>query len=263
MFEAARSQVRDAYASRDSLLIQSVSALNELNKASNLMFERLREWYSIHFPEMNVLDSDKYCLLVEAIDKENVDVSKIAQIVGGGKAADVASKVRSSMGISFTFKDLAAVKCLASHILELKKLRLELENYQAGVAREVCPNLCHLLEPTLAARIVAQAGGLMRLATLPASTVQVLGAEKALFKHLRSNAKPPKHGVIFNHPAICNAPKKQRGKLARALATKISTAAKADAFSKRFIAEKLKADFEKRVNEIQRAKSGRNSNKRF
>lgn len=262
MFEAARSQVRDAYASRDSLLIQTVSALNESNKASNLLFERLREWYSIHFPELNVLDVEKYCLLVEALDKDNVDLSRIAQIVGGGKAADIANKARSSMGISFGFKDLAAVKRLALSILELRKLRVELEDYQAGVARELCPNLCHLLEPTLAARIVAQAGGLLRLATLPASTVQVLGAEKALFKHLRNNAKPPKHGIIFNHPAICNAPKKQRGKLARSLSTKISTASKADAFTKRFIAEKLKADFEKRVKEIQRGKQSE-KNRRF
>ncbi len=252
LFERARMSVRKAYAKRDSLLIQTVNALNELNKATNLLFERLREWYSIYFPELYVAEPEKYCLLVEAIDKENIDEAKLASIVDVGKASQIASKSRSSMGIDFEAKDLRAVKLLAARICELKKLRAELEEYQANIARELCPNLCYLLEPALAARIVSQAGGLEKLAVLPASTIQVLGAEKALFKHLRQNARPPKHGVIFNHPAICNAPKKQRGKIARALATKIFIASKADAFTKNFIAEKLKANFEKRLKDIQR-----------
>jgi nucleolar protein 56 len=97
---------------------------------------------------------------------------------------------------------------------------------------------------------VAQAGGLHRLSFFPASTIQVLGAEKALFKHLRSGSKPPKHGLIFQHSSIGMSPKKVRGKIARALAAKLTIASKADAISHNFIAEKLKASFEAHTKRI-------------
>ena len=100
-------------------------------------------------------------------------------------------------------------------------------------------------------KLVAAAGGLGKLALMPASTVQVIGAEKALFKHLRNKSiAPPKHGIIFQHAAISTAPKKVRGKIARALATKITLAAKADVYTKRFIGPEVKDKFEKRLNDI-------------
>jgi len=98
--------------------------------------------------------------------------------------------------------------------------------------------------------LIAQAGGLSKLASFPSSTVQVIGAEKALFKHLRSGSPPPKHGLIFQHVLISTSPKHARGKIARALAAKIAIAAKADAYSHNFIAEKLKEQFEARAKDI-------------
>jgi nucleolar protein 56 len=115
---------------------------------------------------------------------------------------------------------------------------------------EMAPNLKALAGPTISARLISLAGGLEELARLPSSTIQVLGAEKALFRALRTGARPPKHGIIFQHPLLHQAPRWQRGKIARALAGKISIAAKVDVFSGNFVGDRLKADLEKRIAEI-------------
>ncbi len=116
---------------------------------------------------------------------------------------------------------------------------------------EVAPNLKALVGGAkLAARLMSLAGGLKELAMMPASTIQVLGAEKALFRHLRTGAKPPKHGVIFQYPAINRSPWWQRGKIARALAGKLAIAARVDYFSGEYIGEELKKELEQRIQEI-------------
>ncbi|VVC00884.1 putative NOP5 family protein [uncultured archaeon] len=139
---------------------------------------------------------------------------------------------------------------LSMEIQAIWKLRDSVEKYEAKLATELCPNMAHIAGPELAAKLVAQAGGLKRMATFPSSTIQVLGAEKALFKHLKSGSRPPKHGLIFQHPIIGRSPKKARGKLARALAAKLTIACKADAMSHNFIAEKLKAQFDMQAKRI-------------
>ncbi|MEM0320545.1 MAG: hypothetical protein QXS67_03955, partial [Candidatus Nezhaarchaeales archaeon] len=111
-------------------------------------------------------------------------------------------------------------------------------------------NLKELIGPVLGARLIALAGGLERLAKLPASTIQLLGAEKALFRALRTGSKPPKHGVIFQYPEIHRSPKWQRGKIARALAGKIAIAARVDFFTGEYIADELKEDLKNRIKEI-------------
>jgi nucleolar protein 56 len=142
------------------------------------------------------------------------------------------------------------VRSWANTVLSLYALREDVEKYTDALAVRICPNMSHLAGPALAAKLVAKAGSLHKLATFPASTVQVIGAEKALFKHLKAGSKPPKHGVIFQHPLISTSPKKVRGKIARALAGKLSIAAKADAITHHFIAEKLKESFEARAKAI-------------
>ncbi|MEM4389490.1 MAG: hypothetical protein QXG98_02410 [Candidatus Micrarchaeia archaeon] len=250
LFEKARLGVREAFIQRDRILIHTISAIDELAKTNNLLYERLAEWFKIYFPEMRADEPEKYCALVEIVDKERFDVGRVAQIVGEAKARELEAKARMSLGIDLQNKDLEEIRLFASRLRAHYELRRQLEGYLESLAREVCPNLTHLLGAPLAAKLIAQAGGLSRLATLPASTVQILGAEKALFKHLRAKTKPPKHGLLFQHPLISTAPKKQRGKIARALAAKVAIAAKADAFTKHFIAEKLKVEFESRVKAI-------------
>ena len=115
---------------------------------------------------------------------------------------------------------------------------------------QICTNVKAVAGSNLGGRLIALAGGLERLAKFPASTVQVLGAEKALFRSLRTGSRPPKHGIIFQHQLIHQAPRWQRGKIARALAGKIAIAARIDAFTQTDNSAKLKMDLEKRVKEI-------------
>jgi nucleolar protein 56 len=116
---------------------------------------------------------------------------------------------------------------------------------------EVAPNIKALAGSLLGARLIALTGGLINLAKMPASTVQVLGAEKALFRSLKTGARPPKHGIIFQHTIIHDGKRWQRGKMARALAGKLAIAARSDAFSGKYIGDDLKANFERRIKEIQ------------
>ena len=248
-FQKAKKRVTIAISSRDNLLIQTVSAVDELNKSSNLMFERLTEWYGMCFPEFKTSDNAKYVEVVLNIDRENPDMKELEKIFGPS-AQPVFDKARRSMGSHLSEEDLAQIRALASQIKMVWALRDSVEAYEMKVAAELCPNMSYIAGPAFAAKLVAQAGGLQRISTMPSSTIQVLGAEKALFKHLRSGSRPPKHGLIFQHPLISMSPKKARGKISRLLAARLTIAAKADAMSHNFIAEKLKASFEERAKKI-------------
>ena len=116
----------------------------------------------------------------------------------------------------------------------------------------IAPNTSKIIGPLIGARLIALAGGMQRMAMLPASTVQILGAEKALFRFKKEGGRPPKHGVIFQHPLINRAQKTERGRIARLLANKISTAMKADVFTKRDIADELQQDIDIRLQEIRK-----------
>ncbi len=148
----------------------------------------------------------------------------------------------------------------SEEIEECTMLRKELENLQnlrdylqttiESKVKRIAPNLSELVGEIIAARLINLAGGLKRLSAMPASTIQVLGAEDAFFQHLRKGTPCPKHGVIFQIAEIRNAPKKKRGKIARALAGKIAIAARVDYYGGEFVADKLKEEFKNRVEEI-------------
>ena len=249
-FRDARQKLKQAYAGKDAVLVHTVNSLDEMDKVANLFMERLREWYGIYFPELKVTDPEAFCRIVATSDRSDLDEATLADAAGPEKAKEIIAAAKKSVGADFSEYDLKEVRALASQVSSIYALRAEVSEYQSAFVKKMAPNLCHLVEPALAAKLIAQAGNLQRLAFFPASTVQVLGAEKALFKHLRTGTLPPKYGLIFQHPLIGNAPPAHAGKLARALATKLSIAAKADAFSHNFIADKLKAGFEKRAAEI-------------
>jgi nucleolar protein 56 len=106
--------------------------------------------------------------------------------------------------------------------------------------------------PTLGAKLIRYTGGLGRLTVVPSGTIQLLGAEKALFRHLKEKADPPKYGVIFQHPMINQAKWWHRGKIARTFASKISIAARIDYYGGEFIADTLEKQMEKRVAEVKK-----------
>ena len=139
-------------------------------------------------------------------------------------------------------------KTLAAVNDEIQRLQDQIEIDMKTIA----PNTSKIIGPLIGARLIALAGGMQRMAMLPASTVQILGAEKALFRFKKEGGRPPKHGVIFQHPLINRAQKTERGKIARLLANKISTAMKADVFTKRDIADELQQDIDIRLQEIRK-----------
>ncbi|MEA3202298.1 MAG: nucleolar protein 56 [Thermoplasmata archaeon] len=240
--ELGRSGVRTASSKRDMHVVQAVDAIDELHEQANILVERLREWYGLHFPEM--VDASQPNEEVAALISSHADRDAIM-------AAQPQYKIASSMGGPLPELEQAAVRQLARTASTLYSTRAELEKYLDQAMPEVAPNVSVLLQPVLAARMVKQAGGIRRLATMPAGTIQTLGAEKALFRHIKEGKRPPKHGFLMQHPLVHRAPRHQRGALARSLAAKVALAARADVFTKsKESGARLAEEFAKRAEAL-------------
>jgi nucleolar protein 56 len=166
------------------------------------------------------------------------------------RAENIGMVAEKSMGADMAEQDLAEIQALSKNVLELYELRKNMESYVEKTMEEVAPNTKAVAGALLGARLIAIAGSLQNLAMRPASTIQVLGAEKALFRSLKTGARPPKHGLIFQHALLHDAKRWQRGKIARVLAGKLAIAARSDAFGGRYVGDALKADIDKRLEEI-------------
>ena len=252
--ELAKLRIKGASEKRDLIIAQSIQTLDDLDRTVNLFMGRLREWYGVYFPEldrliekhetyarlvMNLGDRESYT--AEALEKENIPKER---------AGLVAKAAESSMGADIAERDLEQIQALAKNVLEFYELRKNMENYIDRTMEEIAPNVRAVAGALLGARLIAIAGSLQNLAMRPASTIQVLGAEKALFRSLKTGARPPKHGLIFQHTLLHDAKRWQRGKIARVIAGKLAIAARADAFGGHFIGDRLKADINKRLEEI-------------
>ncbi|MEO3993258.1 MAG: C/D box methylation guide ribonucleoprotein complex aNOP56 subunit [Desulfurococcaceae archaeon TW002] len=254
MLQVTRIKLRSFAAKRDLLAIQAIRSIDDIDKTINLFASRMREWYSVHFPELDDLieDHKMYATIIyEFGDREEISLEKLRKLgFSESRATRIYEASRKSMGADLSEVDVERIRDFVGVILNLYELRDKLSEYLSQVMREAAPNITELVGPTLGARLLSLAGSLEDLAKMPASTIQVLGAEKALFRALRTGGRPPKHGVLFQHPEIHTAPKWQRGKISRAIATKLAIAAKADYFTGRFIADKLKKDLQERITEI-------------
>ncbi|WP_054853012.1 C/D box methylation guide ribonucleoprotein complex aNOP56 subunit [Vulcanisaeta distributa] len=249
-----RHKLRQVAEKRDLFIAQAISSVDDLDKILNLISSRVREWYGLHFPELEdlVKDHKEYMTLVTELGhRSNFTLDNLTKLgLSQDRAKRIAEAASKSVGAEMADWDLEPIRTYARIYVQLSDLRNKLSEYIDEAMVEVAPNIRELVGPLLGARLLMLAGGLMRLALLPASTIQVLGAEKALFRALRTGGKPPKHGVIFQFPEIFRAPRWQRGKIARALAAKLAIAAKADAFTGNFIAPRLKEDLMKRIQEV-------------
>jgi nucleolar protein 56 len=254
--EYTRRKLRRVAAKRDMLAVQAIRAIDDIDKTINLFATRIREWYGVHFPELDELvkEHEDYIRLVAEIGhRDNITVESLKRIgFSEAKASKIVEAAASSVGADLSEHDAEAIRTLARIVLDLYQLRRTLTSYLGDVMSEVAPNITALVGPLLGARLLSLAGGLEKMAMLPASTIQVLGAEKALFRALRTGGRPPKHGVIFQYPEIHKSPKWQRGKIARALAAKLAIAAKIDAFTGRFLGDKLREELEARIQEIKK-----------
>ncbi|MBI5223231.1 NOP58 family protein [Candidatus Micrarchaeota archaeon] len=257
----SKDTVREALKSRDMLLSGVTKTIVDLDQIINMLGERLEHWYEIYFPEIYMEDKVKYAQAVLAIDRQNPNEEQLSALFGPKKAQEIIDKSKTSLGANLAIEDLEKCRALADEIISMKELKNNLEDYQKDLAGQICPNLTALAGAEIAARMLAHIGSLKRLAILPASTLQVIGAENSLFKHLKNRRiPPPKHGIIFQHPKISSSPKAVRGKIARALSNKMALALKADAYTKNDLSKMLIEGFEKRVSQIMKDYE-RNKNK--
>lgn len=225
---------------RDDHLSQAINAMDDLEKTINILYSRLREWYGLHFPELEKLvDGNQFLRLVSEFGSRE----RIAEL-----------KDVQSVGFELTPEDEESISRLAQLIEETKSSTASLQAYIEKEMKSFAPNVTEIAGPIIGARLIDLAGGLKRLARMPSGTIQLLGAEKALFRHLKTKTKPPKHGVLFQHPDIHRSPYWQRGAIARAYAGKIGIAARADYYSKRFIAGELRKDLESTIEQIRESR---------
>ncbi len=240
----AKGALTEAMSREDLLLIQAVEAIEDLDEALNILTERLREWYSLHFPELSkeVVDHVKYVEKISAYGSRD----------GFAESDEYGELAGDSIGIELGDADIKALKEYAKRIEETFAFRDVLEGYISEKMEDVAPNIMALAGPLVGAKLISIAGGVMKLARMPASRIQVLGAQKAMIRHLREKALPPKHGVIFQHPLVKMAPWWQRGRIARSFAAKIAIAARVDAFSKEYVADELKKKLNDRVEAIRK-----------
>jgi len=224
----------------DVHLGQAVRAYDDLVSTNNLLSERLHEWYGLHFPELEVVvGGDAY-------------VKAVADIGARPEVLSSLDLKMDSIGSDIAPEDLDSVRTLAAALKETMSARAKIERYVDLRMKDVAPNVSSLAGPVIGARLIMQAGSLGRLASMPSGTIQLLGAEKAMFRHLREGSRPPKHGILFQHPLVHNSPPWQRGAIARALAAKMCLAARADAYSHSDISELLKTQLDRRVAEIRK-----------
>jgi nucleolar protein 56 len=227
-------RIQEASEQMDLHISQSINALDEIDKISNTLGTRMREWYGLHFPELDNLiqNANTYSLLVSNCGKrDNITKEFLETIdIPENKIEIITEVSKRSRGGKITEQNLLIVQNIAQQVISLNKIRKNLEDHIDASMEDVAPNVKGLLTASVGARLISKAGSLRRLASLSASTIQILGAEKALFRTLKTGSDPPKHGILFQHPVIHSAPKWQRGKMARAIAAKTAIAARLDVY---------------------------------
>jgi len=247
----ARRAVGRALSEREATISQTVHLLGDLDKTLNTLSSRLREWYGLHFPELSRLVEDHrtYANIVSTLDDRAHFNGESLMTLGfsAAKAEKIIKAAQGSMGAPLLQEDQAQVHQLAVNLLALYDYRRSLEEYLSALAEEVAPNLSEVAGPVIAAKLIEKAGSLRKLAMMPSSTIQLLGAEKAMFRAMKTKSKPPKHGLIFQHPFVHSSSHRLRGRSARSLAAKLAIAARADAFSGKPIGAELKRELESKL----------------
>jgi nucleolar protein 56 len=249
-------KIQEASEQMDLHISQSINALDEIDKISNTLGTRMREWYGLHFPELDNLlqNPNTYSQLVSCCGtRDNITKEFLESIdIPENKIEIIMEVAKRSRGGRITEQNLLIVQNIAQQVISLNKIRKNLEEHIETSMEEVAPNVKGLLTASVGARLISKAGSLRRLASLSASTIQILGAEKALFRTLKTGSDPPKHGILFQHPVIHSAPKWQRGKMARAIAAKTAIAARLDVYGQNpEINQALSNKLADRITEIQ------------
>ncbi|KAK7868279.1 hypothetical protein R5R35_013874 [Gryllus longicercus] len=234
----SRAKVKFNVNRSDNMIIQSIALLDQLDKDVNTFSMRIREWYSYHFPELIkiVPENYMYAKVAQFIkNRKELDESKLEGleeiVLDSSKAEAILNASRSSMGMDISPIDLLNIETFAGRVIALADYRQKLSDYLRSKMSDVAPNLATLIGEQVGARLIAHAGSLTNLAKCPASTVQILGAEKALFRALKTRGNTPKYGLLYHSSFIGRAGAKNKGRISRYLANKCSIASRIDCFS--------------------------------
>lgn len=256
----------------DQMVVQAVGLLDDIDKESNTFCMRLKEWYGWHFPEVvRILpDSQLYAEFVLMVgDRSNCqEIGQELEALVGEAAQELREAAQHSMGSVLTETDLNKIKEVAKSVIELMEYRAELAKYLKVRMEAIAPNLTVMVGELVASRLIAHAGSLMNLSKHPASTVQILGAEKALFRALKQKKATPKYGIIYHVAVLGQASPQVKGSLSRCLAAKLALCARYDAFGAKSgdaatIGIEAKTFVENRLNHLQTELASGQSRKRL
>uniref|UniRef100_A0A8C2IM31 Nucleolar protein 56 n=1 Tax=Cyprinus carpio TaxID=7962 RepID=A0A8C2IM31_CYPCA len=253
----SRAKVKFNVNRADNMIIQSIALLDQLDKDINTFSMRVREWYGYHFPELIkiVNDNSTYCKMAKLIGNRKELTEEMLEAIeeitmDSGKAQAILDASRSSMGMDISPIDLINIESFSSRVVSLTEYRQGLQEYLRSKMGQVAPNLAALIGEVVGARLISHAGSLTNLAKYPASTVQILGAEKALFRALKTRGNTPKYGLIFHSTFIGRAAAKNKGRISRYLANKCTIASRIDCFSEvptSVFGDKLRDQVEERL----------------
>ncbi|KAJ3196702.1 snoRNP complex protein nop56 [Irineochytrium annulatum] len=254
----SRAKVKFNVNRADNMIIQSINLLDQMDKDVNLFSMRVREWYSWHFPELVKIVSDNalYARCVKQIkNKSNLtedDIPALESILSedATKASQIYQAAQISMGTDISDVDMENIEAFADRVISLTDYRKKLHGYLVSKMHQVAPNLSALIGEMVGARLIAHAGSLTNLSKYPASTVQILGAEKALFRALKTRGNTPKYGLIYHSTFIGRAGTKNKGRISRVLANKCSIASRIDCFQEKMTStfgEMLREQVEERL----------------
>lgn len=253
----SRAKVKFNMNRADNMIIQCIALLDTLDKDINTFIMRVREWYGWHFPELVKIISDnyQYARIALCLKEKTTASSKLEELTAilldEDKAKEVIEASKASMGQDISAMDLSNIETFAQRVISLAEYRHKLYDYLVKKMFQVAPNLATLIGEVVGARLISHAGSLTNLAKYPASTVQILGAEKALFRALKTKGNTPKYGLIFHSSFIGRAQARNKGRISRYLANKCSIASRIDCFSDfstTAYGDKLKEQVEERLN---------------
>lgn len=214
------------------MIIQAVCLLDDLDKELNNYVMRCREWYGWHFPELGkiITDNTAFVKTVKIVGtREHTSTSDLSDILPEEIEEKVKEAAEISMGTEISDDDILNIQQLCDQVIEITNYRTQLYEYLKARMMAMAPNLTVLVGDLVGARLISHAGSLINLAKHPASTVQILGAEKALFRALKTKKDTPKYGLIYHTQLVGQSSTKNKGKMSRMLAAKAALATRVDA----------------------------------
>ncbi len=233
-FQLSSSRIVNASQDNNLHIIQAISTHDEIDRIVNIISSRVREWYGLHFPELDSMIGSviEYSNLVFNVGKRknlSIETCKSSGFLNS-RILEILEAAKKSNGGNISDENIDIIQNLAKFVIELNNLRSSLEKHVKQQMMDIAPNMSTIVGSILGARMIAHVGSIEKLSKMPSSTIQILGAEKALFRSMKTGSKPPKHGLLFQHPLVHRAPKSIRGKIARTIAAKTAIASRVDTF---------------------------------